>query len=173
MFFDALTMACMADELRASILGGRVQKVLLPDSLSVGLEIYAQHDRHYLLASAHSQMGRLLLSSAKLRRGVDKETGLLLLLRKYVDGAIISSIEQPAWERVLRLGFDHVEWGYSELIIAAMVGHRLSTMTSRYAHLTLDGAVRAADEKVQAHIAAALSGKGKADRKVVPLRKSS
>jgi predicted ribosome quality control (RQC) complex YloA/Tae2 family protein len=123
MFFDALTMACMADELRATILGGRVQKVLLPDSLSVGLEIYARHHRHYLLASAHSQMGRLLLSSTKLRRGVDKETGLLLLLRKYADGAIISSIEQPPWERVLRLGFDHAGWGHNELIIELMGRH--------------------------------------------------
>jgi predicted ribosome quality control (RQC) complex YloA/Tae2 family protein len=123
MFFDALTMACMADELRATILGGRVQKVLLPDSLSLGLEIYARQHRHYLLASAHSQMGRLLLSSTKLRRGMDKETGLLLLLRKYADGAVISSIEQPPWERVLRLGFDHAGWGHNELIIELMGRH--------------------------------------------------
>ena len=50
MFFDALTMASVADQLRATIRGGRVQRVFLFDSLSVGLEIYAQRQRHYLLA---------------------------------------------------------------------------------------------------------------------------
>jgi len=28
MFFDALTMACVADELRSTILGGRVQPII-------------------------------------------------------------------------------------------------------------------------------------------------
>ncbi|MGD2041487.1 MAG: NFACT family protein, partial [Anaerolineae bacterium] len=78
MYFDALTMACVVDELRNQILGGRVQQVLLIDKLSVGLEIYAQHQRQYLLASAHAQMARVHLAAEKLRRGVDKETGLLL-----------------------------------------------------------------------------------------------
>jgi predicted ribosome quality control (RQC) complex YloA/Tae2 family protein len=123
MYFDALTMACMADELRATILDGRVQQVLLPDKLSVGLEIYSHHQRNYLLASAHTQMGRLLLSSDKLRRGVDKETGMLLLLRKYTRGATVSRITQPPFERILRLEFDHPEWGCSELIVELMGRH--------------------------------------------------
>ena len=123
MFFDALTMACVAGELRATILGGRVQQVLLPDRLSVGLEIYARRERHYLLASAHAELGCLLLASEKLRRGVDRETGLLLLLRKYARGAIVSAIEQPPFERILRLEFDHSEWGCSELVVEVMGRH--------------------------------------------------
>jgi predicted ribosome quality control (RQC) complex YloA/Tae2 family protein len=123
MYFDALCMACMADELRQQLLGGRVQRVLLPGRLSVGLEIYAQHERHYLLASAHADLGRVLLASEKLRRGVEKPTGLLLLLRKYARGAIISSIEQPPFERILCIELDHPEWGCSELIIEVMGRH--------------------------------------------------
>ncbi|HSR32514.1 MAG TPA: NFACT family protein, partial [Anaerolineae bacterium] len=113
-------MTCVADELRSTILGGRVQQVLIPENLSVGLEIYARHQRHYLLASAHAELGRVLLTSEKLRRGVDKETGMLLLLRKYARGAIVSAIEQPTFERILRLEFDHPEWGCSELVIEIM-----------------------------------------------------
>ena len=123
MYFDALTMACMVDELRAHILGGRVQQVLLPDTLSVGLEIYAQHQRQYLLASAHAQMARVQLASEKLRRGVDKETGLLLLLRKYVRGASLSAISQPPFERTLSLAFDHPEFGCTKLMIEIMGRH--------------------------------------------------
>ena len=123
MYFDALCMACMADELRQQILGGRIQQVLIPDKLSVGLEIYARHQRHYLMASAHAEQGRVLLASEKLRRGEGKPTGLLLLLRKYVRGAHLSSIEQPPFERSLRLEFDHPEWGCSELILEVMGRH--------------------------------------------------
>jgi predicted ribosome quality control (RQC) complex YloA/Tae2 family protein len=123
MFFDALTMAGVADELRRTILGGRVQQALLPDRLSVGLEIYAQQQRHYLLASAHAEMGRLLLASEKLRRGVEKETGLLLLLRKYARGALLSAVEQPPFERILHLEFDHPAWGCSMLAVEVMGRH--------------------------------------------------
>lgn len=123
MYFDALCMACMADELRQQILGGRIQQVLIPDKLSVGLEIYAQHERHYLVASAHAELGRVLLASEKLRRGEGKPTGILLLLRKYARGAHISTIEQPPFERILRMELDHPEWGCSELIVEVMGRH--------------------------------------------------
>jgi predicted ribosome quality control (RQC) complex YloA/Tae2 family protein len=123
MYFDALTMACVADELRVKILGGRVQQVLLPDKLSVGLEVYAQQRRHYLLASAHAELGRLLLASEKLRRGVEKDTGLLLLLRKHARGAVVSAIDQPQFERILRVTFDHPQWGCSELVVEVMGRH--------------------------------------------------
>ena len=123
MYFDALCMACMVDELRQQILGGRIQQVLIPDKLSVGLEIYAQHERHYLVASAHAELGRVLLASEKLRRGEGKPTGILLLLRKYARGAHISTIEQPPFERILRMELDHPEWGCSELIVEVMGRH--------------------------------------------------
>jgi len=123
MFFDALTMSCVADELRRTVLNGRVQQVLLPENLSLGLEIFAQNQRHYLLASAHAEQGRLLLSSEKLRRGVDKQTGLLQLLRKYVRGAIVTGIQQPPFERLLHLELDHPEWGCTELVVEVMGRH--------------------------------------------------
>lgn len=103
MYFDALTLAAVADELRATILGGRVQRVLLPGPLSIGLEIYAQRQRYQLLASAHSQFARIHLVSSKLSRGVDQTTPLLLLLRKYVLAGRIVAIEQPPLERILVL----------------------------------------------------------------------
>jgi predicted ribosome quality control (RQC) complex YloA/Tae2 family protein len=123
MSFDALTLACIADELRGTIKGGRVQEALLPNKLAVGLEIYANHERHYLFGSVHAERGRVHLASEKLRRGVDKETGLLLLLRKYVRGAIVSEVSQPAFERILHVEFDHPEWGCSELIFEIMGRH--------------------------------------------------
>ncbi len=119
MYFDALTMAAVADELRAYILDGRVQQALLPDNLSIGMEIYARGERRYLLASAHAEHARLHLAGEKLRRGVETPSPLLLLLRKYVHGGRIAAIEQPPFERVLHLGVQHPE-GNTTLIVEVM-----------------------------------------------------
>jgi predicted ribosome quality control (RQC) complex YloA/Tae2 family protein len=146
MYFDALCMACMADELRRNILGGRVQQVLIPDSLSVGLEIYAQHQRHYLLASAHAELGRVLLASEKLRRGQNKPTGMLLLLRKYARGARVSAIEQPPFERILHLELEHPEWGCNTLIVEVMGRH------SNIILVDSTGQVRDAVKRVGLHL---------------------
>ncbi len=108
MHFDALTLAAVADELRETVAGGRVQQIVLPDSRSVALEIYAHRVRRHLLLSAHPQASRVHLIEHKPRRGVAKETPLLLLLRKYVRGARLESVELPvAFERVLYLRFHH------------------------------------------------------------------
>lgn len=146
MYFDALCMACMADELRRNILGGRVQQVLIPDSLSVGLEIYAQHQRHYLLASAHAELGRVLLALEKLRRGQNRPTGMLLLLRKYARGARVSAIEQPPFERILHLELEHPEWGCNTLIVEVMGRH------SNIILVDSTGQVRDAVKRVGPHL---------------------
>ena len=41
MYFDSLTTAAVADEVREKALGGRVQRIVQVDSLSLGIEIFA------------------------------------------------------------------------------------------------------------------------------------
>ncbi|MBX0329859.1 NFACT family protein [Oscillochloris sp. ZM17-4] len=103
MYFDALTIAAVADELRETILGGRIQRVLQTGPLSIGLEIYSRGQRHQLLASAHPQLARVHLVRARLTRGVEQDTPLLLLMRKYLLGGQVVGVEQPALERILLL----------------------------------------------------------------------
>jgi len=122
MYFDALTTAAVADELHSTLQGGRVQQALLLDELSVGLEIYAQGQRHYLLASAHPQHARLHLTSHKLRRGPDVTPSLLQLLRKFVRGGRVLRAWQPPFERILRLEVGHPA-GNTTLIVEVMDRH--------------------------------------------------
>lgn len=103
MYFDALTLAAVTDELRTTILDGRVQRVRLPSALSVALEIYNGGRRHNLLLSAHPQLVRVQLTASKPTRGVERDTPLLLLLRKYVAGGRVIAIDQPDLERVIVL----------------------------------------------------------------------
>lgn len=103
MYFDALTLAAVTDELRATILGGRIQRVLLPDALSIGLEVYAHRQRSQVLVSAHPQFARVHLVRGKLSRGMEQATPLLLLLRKYLDGGRIVALDHPPLERIVVL----------------------------------------------------------------------
>jgi predicted ribosome quality control (RQC) complex YloA/Tae2 family protein len=104
MYVDFVTLACLRDHLD-SLLGARVQQVVLPDKRAVGLELYAGQ-RLYLLASADPQRPRLLLVPEKFRRGVELETPLLLLLRRWVRRARLVDVTQPPWERILMLHFE-------------------------------------------------------------------
>ena len=52
MHFDALTLACVADELNTKIAQGRVQQIVPIDEMSIGLEVYRDRQRHYLLLGA-------------------------------------------------------------------------------------------------------------------------
>lgn len=118
MHFDAITLACVVTELNQSIRSGRVQQLVQVDEHSFGFEIYAERERRHLLISANPAKPRIHLVSQKLRRGVNVETPLLLLLRKYVRGARVDAIEQrDATERVARIRFDHSEHGETELVI--------------------------------------------------------
>lgn len=101
MYFDTLTLAAIADELRTTILHGRIQRIVLPDPLSIGIEVYSHKQRYQVLASAHPQYARIHMVRTRLSRGVEQATPLLLLLRKHVLGGRITGIEQPRLERVL------------------------------------------------------------------------
>lgn len=129
MYFDALTTSAIAAELRAELLDGRVQQVLLPGKLSLALEIYAHRQRRYLFASAHPQTARVHLSADKPRRGVDSVSPMLLLLRKYVRGARLIDVHQPPAERILHLAFDGPH-GPVTLVVEAI---------GRYSNLILVG----------------------------------
>ena len=119
MNFDAVTIMALVDELNETLTGGRVQDSVQIDEDSFGLEVYANHQRHYLLLSAHQQFARVHLAGEKLRRGVQKPSPLGLLLRRYAEGARIDAVRQPPWERVVSFHLDGPE-GVFELIVEPM-----------------------------------------------------
>jgi predicted ribosome quality control (RQC) complex YloA/Tae2 family protein len=133
MHVDAVTTAAVADELRQKIADGRVQDVVEIDRQSIGLEIYARGERHYLLASIDPQAARCHLVPGKLRRGVERASPLGLLLHKYVEGARLIGVQQPHWERVLHLDFSG-ENGDTRLIVETM-GNRSNII------LTVEGEI--------------------------------
>ncbi|MFP4323463.1 MAG: NFACT family protein [Anaerolineales bacterium] len=101
MNFDYFTAAALVDELNTTLGGGRIQKVVEIDHLSLGFEVYANRARHYLYMSAQPEQPRVHLADGKLRRGMDKQSPLGLQLRRYIDGGGILAVRQPPWERII------------------------------------------------------------------------
>lgn len=131
MHFDALALAAITYELKRDLVPGRVQQVILPSAQSVALEIYAQGHRATLLLEANPVVARVQVVEDKVRRGVEGDTPLLLLLRKYVRDAILESVSQPdPSDRVLVLHFAHREQGETRLIIE-LVGRATNLILTR------------------------------------------
>lgn len=141
---DTLTLAAIRDELERLLVGGRVQRVVRPTELSIGLEIYAGQ-RHHVLLSAEAQSARVALLGERSRRGVETASPLQLLLRKYVRGARLTAIEQPDLERILRWRFSGPE-GVVDLVCEIM--GRLSNLVL----LDADGAILDAAKRIPARI---------------------
>ena len=106
MNFDALTLAAVRSEIEDRALGGRVQRVASPRAGALALEIYGQQTRHYLLVEVDPDKPRVRFAGQWPRAGTQAASPLLLLARKWIRGARLVEIVQPAAERILDLTFD-------------------------------------------------------------------
>ncbi len=148
MTLDALTLKALADELADQLVGGRVQAITPVDALTLVFEVYRGH-RHYLLVSADPQAARVHLGD-KGRRGVERETPFLLLLRKFVKDARVTRVTTPPWERVLEIHVSGVE-GASRLVVELM-GRLSNTILVDEAGLVRDSARRITPEMTRARV---------------------
>ncbi|MDX2160683.1 MAG: NFACT RNA binding domain-containing protein [bacterium] len=119
MYLDSFTLSALTDEFLDTLVGGRVQDSIDVDDDSIGLEIYADHRRQYLLMAADNRQPRLLVMPDKLRRGVQKPSQLGLLFRRYVEGGRVEHVQQPAWERIIEIEVDGPE-GMVTIVVEPM-----------------------------------------------------
>jgi predicted ribosome quality control (RQC) complex YloA/Tae2 family protein len=119
MYFDYFSIQALTEELNDRIVGGRIQKIYDLNEMAVGFEIYANRQRHYLVLDAEPAKPHVMLVEGKLRRGLPYPTQLGLLMRRYADGAVITAIDQPPWERILTFRIDSAA-GSSSIIVEAI-----------------------------------------------------
>ncbi len=138
MHFDALCLAAITDETAPLLVGGRVQQLLLAGPHALALELYTAGERRYLLLQAAPADLRVHLVRDKVRRGVEGETPLLLLLRKYVRDAILTGVVQPdPSERLLVLSFRHKQHGETRLQVE-LLGRAANLVLTRGNGMVLD-----------------------------------
>jgi predicted ribosome quality control (RQC) complex YloA/Tae2 family protein len=161
MHVDALTLAALADELRAELVGARVEDVIQPTPHAVALQCWGGGRTNWLLASAHPQLARMHLLDRKPQKLAAEPPAFVMLLRKHLEGARVVAFTQPRWERLLEIGFARGGGRESELpahgggargrpanwLVVEIMG-RLSNIILRDDAGTILGALRLVGAKV-------------------------
>ncbi len=99
---DAICLTAVAGEIRAGVVGGRIDKIHQPGRDEVVLAVRGNRGSEKLFLSANPSHPRAQLTDIS-RENPDKPPMFCMLLRKHLTGARITALDQPPMERVLQL----------------------------------------------------------------------
>lgn len=104
MSFDGTFTHSMVHELQALLTGGRLSKIQQPYEMEIILTIRSHGKNHKLLLSAHPTYARVQITTLPFDNPVTPPN-FTMMLRKYLEGGILESIQQVANDRVLHFYF--------------------------------------------------------------------
>ena len=141
MSFDGFFLHHMVEELRAELLNGRIQKINQPFYQELVLQIRSNRQSHRLLLSAHPVFGRIQLTETTFENPAQPST-FIMVLRKYLQGAVIESIEQIENDRIVEITVsnkneigDNIQ---ATLIIEIMGKHSNILLVDKSSHKILE-----------------------------------
>ncbi len=105
MALDGGMLACVAWELRETLLDGKVEKVLQPERDEVHLLIRSGRESHRLMLSASSGSPRVSLTEI-VKENPASPPMFCMLLRKHLTGGQLRAVDHPAFERILFFEFE-------------------------------------------------------------------
>lgn len=141
MSFDGFFLHHIVEELRSELVNGRIQKINQPFEQELVLQIRSNRQSHRLLLSAHPVFGRIQLTQTTFENPAQPST-LIMVLRKYLQGALIESIEQVENDRIVEMTVsnkneigDHIQ---ATLIIEIMGKHSNILLVDKSSHKILE-----------------------------------
>lgn len=141
MSFDGFFLHHMVKELQANLLNGRIQKINQPFDQELVLQIRSNRQSHRLLLSAHPIFGRIQLTETTFENPAQPST-FIMVLRKYLQGAVIESIEQIENDRIVEITVSNKnEIGddiQATLIIEIMGKHSNILLVDKSSHKILE-----------------------------------
>ena len=156
--FDFFVLAAVAAELRAALVGGRVQKVQQPSANEIILSTFSKAaGGRRLLLSVDPHAARVHFTQVK-RDNPTQPPGFCQIARKYLEGAWIEAIELPYPDRVLNLVCRTVE-GERVTLICELMGRNSNVILTSGAGV-LRGVLRPGGERDMHHGAAYKSPPG-------------
>ena len=134
MALDTVTVSALAEELSARLTDGRIEKIQQPEKDLLLLTIRAEGENRKLLIRAAGPNARVHLTEQSFEN--PKEAPMFcMLLRKYLTGASIRSIEQPNGDRLIAFRLE----SRNELGDSAELG-LITELMGRAANVVLVGA---------------------------------
>ena len=141
MSFDGFFLHHMVEELQRELVNGRIQKINQPFEQELVLQIRSNRQSHRLLLSAHPVFGRIQLTQTTFENPAQPST-FIMVLRKYLQGALIESIEQAENDRIVEITVsnkneigDHIQ---ATLIIEIMGKHSNILLVDKSSHKILE-----------------------------------
>lgn len=113
MYIDAMTLAALGSEWRLLLARARIDTIIQPTEYSLAFQCYTPGEEgqsgqnRWLYLSTHPQFARAHITARKPAKIASEPPPFVMLLRKYLEGTHIESVEQPRWERVLELIASH------------------------------------------------------------------
>jgi predicted ribosome quality control (RQC) complex YloA/Tae2 family protein len=124
--FDGVVAKCIVQELTAELAGGRIDKVLQPESDEIVLAVRAHNKNRRLLLSASPRYPRIHLTET-VRENPPVPPAFCMLLRKHLTRGRIVSFEFNDFERIIGLNIEAVselgDYSSKKLIIEIMGRH--------------------------------------------------
>ncbi|HGQ5258169.1 TPA: Rqc2 family fibronectin-binding protein PavA [Streptococcus pneumoniae] len=141
MSFDGFFLHHIVEELRSELVNGRIQKINQPFEQELVLQIRSNRQSHRLLLSAHPVFGRIQLTQTTFKNPAQPST-FIMVLRKYLQGALIESIEQVENDRIVEITVsnkneigDHIQ---ATLIIEIMGKHSNILLVDKSSHKIIE-----------------------------------
>ncbi|WP_270315407.1 Rqc2 family fibronectin-binding protein [Streptococcus infantarius] len=106
MSFDGFFLHHLTKELQDELLYGRIQKVNQPFEHELVLTIRNNRKNYKMLLSAHPVFGRLQITKTDFQNPQTPNT-FTMIMRKYLQGAVIESITQVENDRILEIAFSN------------------------------------------------------------------
>ena len=102
MSLDGIATRALAQELNAKLSGGRIDKITQPDAHTMTIGVRANGKNHKLFATINPQSARLSLTDSQFKSPMTPPQ-FCMVMRKHLQSAIIDSIEQIRWERIITM----------------------------------------------------------------------
>ena len=141
MSFDGFFLHHMIKELQRELINGRIQKINQPFNQELVLQIRNNRQSHRLLLSAHPVFGRIQLTQTTFENPAQPST-FIMVLRKYLQGAVIESINQVENDRIVEITVsnkneigDHIQ---ATLVIEIMGKHSNILLIDKSSHKILE-----------------------------------
>ena len=106
MAFDGLFIHSLLNSVKPKIINGRLSKIYQPFEQDLVLTFRKERKNIQLLLSANAQYPRFYITSQTIANP-DKAPTFVMVLRKYLEGSVLQSIEQLGVDRIVNFNFSN------------------------------------------------------------------
>lgn len=150
MALDSLFLSALSRELKTKIRNSKVDKIHQPNSLNIVLNLRQNQENYRLLLSAHPNYSRIHLTE-KVYDNPATPPAFCMLLRKYLENSRLVEVEQPGFERILRLYFQTIypiDGVTQVVLVIEIMGKHSNIILLNRQKSTILGAVKIINQEV-------------------------